>query len=96
MARVTCQVRISLAWTFNLVLLVFFLFVSMIYGLKFEEQATNNMVLTWLMAYGLTFAIIEPAQVILLVCCPCLWNENHRCGRCMVNCRFMYNEICAP
>ena len=54
----------TLAWTFVLALMCFMLFVSLIYGLKFQEKATNNMVLTWLIAYGLTFAIIEPVQVL--------------------------------
>jgi len=45
---------------------------------------------------GLTFAVVEPFQVILLVCAPCLFDEETRLGRCMGRCRFVYNELCAP
>ena len=88
--RSSCEyaTRSCLAWIFNFVLLLFFCFVSVVYALKFEEKATSNMILTWIIAYGVTFAIIEPIQVCLLVCAPCLWNEDTRCGRCCLNCRY--------
>ena len=43
-----------------------------------------------------TLTLVEPLQVILLVCAPCLFDENTKCGRCMGRCRFVYNELCAP
>ena len=83
--------RLALAWMFNALIFLLALFTSFIYGLKFKESATNNMVLTWAIAYGVTFAIVEPVQVIFLVCTPCLFSEDHRCGRCMLQCRWIYN-----
>lgn len=54
------------------------------------------MSLAWLFAYGVTFAIIEPAQVVLLTTAPFLQNEDTACGRAISRCRFIYNELCAP
>jgi len=90
------QLRYKIAWTVNIIVLLQFMFVSLIYALKFGEQATANMVMSWVLAYGVTFALVEPIQVILLVCAPCLFDENTKCGRCMGRCRFVYNELCAP
>lgn len=77
-------------------IVLFSCFVSLIYALKFREEATRMMALSWLIAYAVTFAIVEPLQVLILVCMPCLFDENTRCGRCMLWTRFIYNEICAP
>ena len=54
------------------------------------------MSVTWLIAYAWTFALVEPAQIVAIAGAPCLWDENTRCGRCMLRCRFVYNEIFAP
>jgi len=90
------RLRFNIAWTINILVLLQFMFVSLIYALKFGEQATANMVISWVLAYGVTFALVEPIQVLLLVCAPCLFDESTKCGRCMGRCRFVYNELCAP
>uniref|UniRef100_A0A7S2IYL5 EF-hand domain-containing protein n=1 Tax=Haptolina brevifila TaxID=156173 RepID=A0A7S2IYL5_9EUKA len=96
--RSPCEYKIRqvMAWSFNVSTLLAFLFVSLIYGLKFGNQQTKNMCLSWLMSYGITFAIVEPFQVLLLACAPCLFNEETRVGRWCGRCRFVYNELCAP
>ena len=71
-------------------------FNSFIFCLGFGERETFKMVLSWIIAYGWTFAFIEPVQVCLLACCPCLWDEETRCGRCMNWVRFIYNELLSP
>ena len=88
--------RQILAWCFNICTLLAFLFVSLVYALKFGNQETKNMVVAWLMAYGITFAVVEPFQVFLLACAPCLFDEATRFGRFCGRCRFVYNELCAP
>ena len=90
------SIRMALAWSFNVFVIVFALFVSLIYALKYREEATRMMLVCWLIAYAVTFAIIEPFQICCLVCMPCLWDEETRLGRCMHRARWWYNEICAP
>ena len=70
--------------------------VSIIFAASFGDKQTAKMCMTWLIAYGITFALVEPFQVLVLAGAPCLFNEDHRCGRCMVSCRYYYNELCAP
>ena len=36
------------------------------------------------------------AQVCVIVCMPCLWRDNTRCGRCCLRTKYVYNEIFAP
>jgi len=90
------RIRHTIAWIFNLGVVIAFCFVSVVYGLKFGEQSTKNMILSWLIAYGVTAAIVEPIQILVVVCFPCLCDESTRCGRYMRKCQFVYNELCAP
>ena len=76
--------------------MVIFFFYSFIIALKFGEVSTNKMLVGWAIAYGCTFAIIEPLQIILLAAMPCLFVEDTRCGRCLIRARFIYNELLAP
>jgi len=88
--------RLSLSWSFNFALMgICFLF-SIIYSVSFGNNKTFAMVISWALAYGWTFAIVEPVQILILAGAPCLFNEDHACGRCMVRARFVYNELCAP
>ena len=89
-------IRRTIAWTFCVFVFLFSLFVSFIYALKFGEVTIAKALLSWVIAYGWTFTIVEPFQVLFLAFSPCLFNEETRCGRCMINCRFVYNELCAP
>ena len=89
-------VRSSLAWLFNYLVFFFALLVALIYALKFGEVTMSKALITWAVAYGWTFAIVEPVQVVILALSPCLFDEETRCGRCMVRGRTMYNELCAP
>ena len=61
-----------------------------------EVREVQVMALGWLTSYAITFAIVEQFQVLVLSAGPSLLNEEHRCGRCMVRCRTIYNELCAP
>jgi len=88
--------RLALAWVFNFGILLVACFFSIIYALKFQELATRNMCMAWLVAYGVTFAVVEPVQVLMIACLPSLSDEDTRCGRYCGRCRFIYNELCAP
>ena len=88
--------RSALSWLWQWVVMVIFFFYSFIIALKFGEVSTNKMLVGWAIAYGCTFAIIEPLQIILLAAMPCLFVEDTRCGRCLIRARFIYNELLAP
>lgn len=88
--------RQILAWSFSALMVCGMLFQAIIYALKFGDQQTQSMIVSWLVAYGWTFAIVEPVQILILVCAPCLFDDSTRCGRCMLWCKFIYNELCAP
>lgn len=88
--------RMCCAWITNFSIVFVSLLISITLGAKFGENATSAMCISWLMAYGWTFLLVEPFQILVLAGAPCLFNEDHRCGRCMVRCRFVYNELCAP
>ena len=47
-----------------------------------RNSKTGVMVVGWLTAYGLTFAFVEPFQVLVLAGAPCLVDEEARGGRC--------------
>ena len=39
---------------------------------------------------------VEPVQVFISACAPCILDDKTRCGRCCQRVRFVYNELCAP
>ena len=88
--------RMAAAWVLNLLVLLICLLLALVMAIKLGQIQANNMLLTWLVAYGWTFAFLEPLQILLLAGMPILWNEKTRLGRTMLRCRFIYNELCAP
>ena len=72
------------------------LYYSIIQSALFGNNQTLAMILGWLTSYGLTFAVVEPFQVLVLAGAPCLFDEETRIGRCCVRCRTIYNELCSP
>lgn len=88
--------RRAIAWGINLTLNLIALTMAVIYAGKFGERQTQKMCVSWLVAYGWTFAIVEPFQVLVLAGAPCLFDEETRMGRCCGRARFVYNELFAP
>ena len=88
--------RLALAWAFQAGVVAIGCFYSILVAASFGNRETTAMVISWLMAYGWTFAIVEPVQVLILAGAPCLFDESHRIGRCCVRIRTVYNELCAP
>ena len=60
------NVRQVIGWTVNLSLLFICLFVSLIYAAKFGNNQFTQVAVGWLMAYALTFILVEPFQVCFL------------------------------
>ena len=87
------NIRQAIGWLINLLILSMCLFISLIYAAKFGNNQFTSVAVSWLMAYAWTFILVEPFQVIFLAGAPCLFNEETRCGRCMLWCRFIYNEL---
>ena len=88
----TC--RLLVAWVAHLAVEAVMFLLCITYGAKFGEHATAQMLTNWGMSYALQLAIIQPFQVFLLACAPCLFNEDHMMGRCLSRLRFVYNEYC--
>jgi len=88
--------RIGAAWAFNLTVSALAYLVSIIFCARFGEKETSAMSVSWMIAYGLTFVLIEPAQVLLLASAPCLFDDSTKVGRCCLRVRLVYNELCAP
>lgn len=90
------RLRLYLAWLFNFAVFAVFLLISIIYAAEFGNKRTRSMVISWLLAYGVTFALVEPIQVLIIACAPSLFDDSTRCGRMCQLCRFVYNELFAP
>ncbi len=87
--------RQVLAWAFAFGLLLLMLLLSFIYALKYQEAAMQQIMLGWLFAYGVTFAVVEPVQIVLLAAFPASTDDT-KTGRCVARCRLIYNELLAP
>ena len=70
------------------------LVLCIVYGAKFGEAATAQMLANWGMSYALQLSIIQPFQVVLLAGAPCFFNSGTRIGRFLSRLRFIYNEYC--
>jgi len=91
------KARLTFAWAVNMVIIpALLLTYSIACAVSLGEAETNTMCVSWLVAYLITFAIIEPVQVVLLAGQPWLCDEDSRCGRCCARVRFVYNELLAP
>ena len=87
--------RQTVAWAIALMLNLISLFTSLIYALKFGEATMNACMVAWAIAYGWTFAVAQPIQVMILVLTPGLFSEETRCGKAMMRLRKCYNELLA-
>jgi hypothetical protein len=99
---VEMTLRMGFAWAFNVSLMITCCLLSVIYARTFNQEATRAMLLTWLLSYGVTFAIIEPSQILMIACLPTIFDQDlhdRHCrtvGRYLHRCRAVYNEVCRP
>ena len=87
--------RQAVAWALTLVLTLLALFTSVVYALKFGEATMSTCLIAWAIAYGWTFAVVQPIQVLILALAPGLFTDDTRCGRCMLRVKEFYNELLA-
>ena len=64
------------------------------YGAQFGQAATAKMLTSWGMSYALQLVCIQPVQVAVIACAPCLFDDSHLLGRCLNRLRGIYNEYC--
>ena len=91
----TFACRQALAWAFTLGVTLLALFTSVVYALKFGEATMSQCLIAWALAYGWTFAVVQPIQVLILALAPGLFTNDTRCGRCMLRVKEVYNELLA-
>jgi hypothetical protein len=66
--------RLSVAWAFQFTIMGIAQFYAIICAISFGNRQTTAMCIAWLVAYGWTFAIVEPFQVIVLAGAPCMFD----------------------
>lgn len=88
--------RLCLAWAFQFFVCGVAYWYAIICAISFGNNQTTAFIVSWLVAYGWTFAIVEPAQVLIIAGTPCLCDEETRLGRCCLRVQFVYNELFAP
>ena len=88
--------RRALAWSLSVFFMLASCWYALVIALRFGEDGIRSMAISWLLAYGLTFALIEPVQIVVIVSLPMLFDEETKVGRCCERCRYVYNELLAP
>ena len=51
---------------------------------------------SWGAAYLWTALLFDPINVFIITIMPYVANEETRCGRCCMRCKFVYDELFAP
>jgi len=90
--------RQCLAWALSIFVMFTSCWYSFVVAVTFGDAAVRGALLSWLVAYGWTFALVEPVQILVIAGAPCVWNgdEDSRCGRWCARARFFYNEFLSP
>ena len=90
------RARLIVAWAFNAFIYVASALLSLTYGVKFKSTTTNEMITVWVLAMLQVYLIIEPLQILIMVCLPSLCTPKTRCGRCCTNAWQVLNEVFRP
>ena len=90
-----CRQRTS--WCVVLVFTIISVLTILVYGLQFGETDARNLILVpWLFSFIIGALMLEPAQILLISGAPCLFDDSHACGRCVLRTQWFYNEYLAP
>ena len=89
-------VRMYIAGIFNLWVYFVGALLSLTYGVKFGPDSTNEMITVWVIAMFQIYCIIEPVQILIIVCAPFLCDDSTRLGRFCLKARYCYNEFFSP
>jgi len=90
------RTRASVAWAFNAFIYVGAALLSLTYGVKFRSNSTNEMITVWMLAMLQVYLVVEPLQILLVVCLPTLCTSQTRCGRGCTKTWKALNEIFRP
>jgi len=88
--------RITVAWSINALIYIASALLTLTYGVKYGSNTTNEMLTLWMLAILQIYLIIEPVQIILIVCLPSLCDKRTRVGRFFTNARACLRELCDP
>jgi hypothetical protein len=89
-------VRMTLAWLFNVFTYVVFALSALIYGVKFGDTSTNEMLTVWMVAMFQVYVIVEPVQIFFIVLATCLFDGRTPLGRFCLGVRICYNDFFSP
>ena len=90
------RARTAAAWAFNAFVYVGSALLALTYGVKFKSNSTNEMITVWMLAMLQVYLIIEPIQILVVVCLPNLCSKKTRCGRGCTKTWKVLNEIFRP
>ena len=80
--------RITLAWVFNIAFYLIMCWFTYTYAILFGPEETNGWLMSFVLASGQAWLIIEPFEVVLLVALPFLFDN-----KCVANCRETAKEL---
>jgi len=90
------RTRQLIAWGFNSSIYSAAALLSLSYGVKFKSNSTNEMMTVWVLAMLQVYLVVEPMQILVVVCLPNVCNSRTRVGRCCTNAVKCCNEIFQP
>jgi len=88
--------RSAMAWLLVAFLSFLSALGSMAFAVQFGNNQTRDMLIGWAISVTWCFAIVEPAQIVIVTCIPFLVEEDSRCYLCFENIRWAYNEYFSP
>jgi hypothetical protein len=80
--------RITLAWVFNIAFYLIMCWFTYTYAILFGPEETKGWLMSFVLASGQAWLIIEPFEVVLLVALPFLFDN-----KCVANCRETAKEL---
>ena len=80
--------RVTLAWVFNIAFYLIMCWFTYTYAILFGPEETNGWMMSFVLASGNAWLIIEPFEVVLIVMLPFLFDN-----KCVAKCRVTAKEL---
>ena len=82
----TC--RLATAWAFNIFFYLVMTWMVITYAMTFGKEKTKGWLMSWVLASGNAWLVIEPFEVFILTMMPFLFDNE-----CVANCRTTAKEL---
>jgi len=74
--RVCAKGMLALAWFLNLFFFAGTVWVAIAYGRCYDIDMTHALLRDFLISVGVSWFVVEPAQIVLIVLFPCIFNSD--------------------